>query len=49
MTTFSNDDKVLIIYGFIIGEAMRAREEGCFRDLTLAQTVSLLLISFQEG
>ena len=48
MTTFSNDDKVLIVYGLLIGEAMRAREEGLFRDLTLGQTVSLLILSFEE-
>ena len=40
----SDDNKAVIIYGMLIGEAMMAREKGLFRGMTLGQIVNMFLI-----
>ena len=43
MEKISDRDLSLIIYGFMINEAMRAKQEGCFTDMPLMEVVKLLL------
>ena len=42
MEKISDRDLSLIIYGFMINEAMRAKQEGCFTDMPLMEVVKLL-------
>ena len=45
----TNKDKALIVYGMLIGEAIRAREEGLFIGMTIGQIVDLLLYEIKVG
>ena len=45
----TNEDKALIVYGMLIGEAIRAREKGLFIGMTIGQIVDLLLYEIKVG
>ena len=45
----SDDNKAVIIYGMLIGEAMMAREKGLFRGMTIGHIVDSLLYKIKVG
>lgn len=42
-TELTADEKAFLVYGFALGLAKAAKDDGCFKDFTLIEIVKMIL------